>query len=335
MESKRPAFWPVLVLFFLAPAIGELLSGSSPPAEFFRPFNLSLLAAMYGSGAILVRELRVRWAKGWPNVLVLGVVYGIVEEGLACKSFFNPNWPDLGALGSYGRWAGVNWVWSLYLAIFHAVFSITIPILLTELLFPAHCNERWLGRKGMLGFSLLLAADVLFCFLAFPYRPPVLHLLVTVMAIVALFFLARRFPAGGPQPLEVQRVPRPRWFALLGLAANLAFFFGLWVLPNLAIPVGLTLFFALVLAGVTAWAVRSLSRGGAWRDEHRLALVAGALMFFVLIAPIQELDPARMDNTKGMGAVGLLTLFGLIWLWRRVRTHVRMAALASEPQKAG
>lgn len=324
-ELKRQTCWPILLLFFLAPAIGEMLSGSSPPAEFFRPFNLSLLAAMYGSGAILVRELRVRWAKGWPSVLVLGVAYGMVEEGLACKSFFNPDWPDLGALGSYGRWAGVNWVWSLYLAIFHAVFSITIPILLTELLFPAQRNERWLGRKGLLGFSFLFAADVSFCFLAFPYRPPVLHLLVTVMAIVALFFLARRLPTGGPQPLEA---PRPRWFALLGLAITLAFFFGLWVLPHLAAPVGLTLFFALALVGFTAWAVRSLSRGGAWTDEHRLALAAGALMFFVLIAPIQEFDSTRVDNTKGMVVVGLLTLFGLIWLWRRVRARLRAGTLA-------
>ncbi len=47
---------PALVLFFLSPAIGELLSGSSPPAEFFSPF-LPVLAVLYGGGAILSREL--------------------------------------------------------------------------------------------------------------------------------------------------------------------------------------------------------------------------------------------------------------------------------------
>ena len=41
---------PALVLFFLAPAAGELLSGSAPPVEFFNPFMLIVLTALYGSG---------------------------------------------------------------------------------------------------------------------------------------------------------------------------------------------------------------------------------------------------------------------------------------------
>ena len=42
MEKKHKGIWPALVLFFLAPAIGELLSGSAPPAEFFNTFTLFL-----------------------------------------------------------------------------------------------------------------------------------------------------------------------------------------------------------------------------------------------------------------------------------------------------
>ena len=69
---------PAVVLFFLSPAIGELLSTSSPPAEFFNPFTLLLQASLYGSGALLVRELAHRWGKGWPSVLLLGAAYGVV-----------------------------------------------------------------------------------------------------------------------------------------------------------------------------------------------------------------------------------------------------------------
>jgi hypothetical protein len=53
------------MLFFLAPAIAELLLGSSPPSEFFNPFIFLLLASLYGSGAVIVRELKVRWRR--PN----------------------------------------------------------------------------------------------------------------------------------------------------------------------------------------------------------------------------------------------------------------------------
>ncbi|MCG2769572.1 MAG: hypothetical protein L6435_14495 [Anaerolineae bacterium] len=37
---------------------------------------------------MLIRELRVRWGKGWPTVFVLGAAYGVLEEGLMVKSFF-------------------------------------------------------------------------------------------------------------------------------------------------------------------------------------------------------------------------------------------------------
>ena len=41
-------------------------------------------------------------------------------------------------------------------------------------------------------------------------------------------------------------------------------------------------------------------------------------MFFVLLAPLQELDAARTDNPVGMAAAGLTALLFLVWLWRRV-----------------
>ena len=62
---------PALVLFFLAPIIGELLSGSASPAEFFNPISFLPLSSLYGSGALLVRELKVRWSKGYVSLFVL------------------------------------------------------------------------------------------------------------------------------------------------------------------------------------------------------------------------------------------------------------------------
>jgi len=80
---------------------------------------------------------------------------------------------------------------------------------------------------------------------------------------------------------------------------------------------------AVVLIVLVAWGVHRLSCGGAWTDQHRLALVGGALMFFVLLAPLQELDTTRTDNPVGMTLVGLTTLLFLVWLWRRVRGAIK------------
>jgi len=120
---------PIIILALISPIIAELLSGSAPPLEFFNPFGFMLLVGLYGSSVIIVRELCIKWKKGWGSILLLGAAYGIIEEGLAVKSFFDPNWMDLGVLGTYGRWIGVNWVWSFCLTIFHTIYSIVVASL--------------------------------------------------------------------------------------------------------------------------------------------------------------------------------------------------------------
>ena len=90
---------PALVLLLLSPAIGELLSGSSPPSEYFTPFNLTILTALYGCGALLVRKLKIRWKRGVGSLLLLGASYGVIEEGVMVANWFNPNWPDLDMMG--------------------------------------------------------------------------------------------------------------------------------------------------------------------------------------------------------------------------------------------
>ena len=308
---------PALVLYFLAPAIGELLSGSAPPIEFFNPFGLLILPALYGSGAILARELALRWDKRWPTILVLGLAYGIVEEGLMVKSFFDPAWPDLGLLGVYGRWGGVNWVWSLFLTIYHAVYSIAIPIFLVELLYPEHRDERWVGRRGMITLSLLLLAVVLFGFFFLTeYRPPALPYLMALVATVGLYAVARRMPTHWwTRWTEPSR--SPLLFGLIGFASTIAFFFLHWIFPENGVPVPITMLAAISLVWLVFITVRNMSGEGGWSDEHKLALVSGALTFFILLAPISEFDPSRTDNPTGMTLVGLVALIFLIWLRRK------------------
>jgi hypothetical protein len=320
---------PALVLFFLAPAIGELLSGSAPPVEFFNPFVLLILSALYGSGAILVREIALRCGKRWPTIFTLGLAYGILEEGIMVKSFFDPAWPDLGVLGVYGRLAGVNCVWSLFLMIYHAVVSIAIPILLVELLYPERRDERWLGRRGIIGFSLLLSADVLFGNLALTtYRPPALPFLLFTVIAAGLFFLARRLPESWITS-PVGECRRPPLFGVLGFSGMLVFFIVHWIFPELGVPVPLTMLSALILVALVFWSVRRMSAGGAWDDRHRLALASGALSFFVLLAPLAEMDKSRADNPAGMTWVGLAAAVSLIWLWWRTRRSIPMDAAPS------
>ncbi|MGI0130082.1 MAG: hypothetical protein ACREEC_08050, partial [Thermoplasmata archaeon] len=86
---------PVLLLLCFSPGIPEYLSGSSSvavlllaPGPFFLWLGLNL--GLYGPGVLLVREALVRWRKGWVAVLCLGAAYGLVEEGTALSTLFDP-----------------------------------------------------------------------------------------------------------------------------------------------------------------------------------------------------------------------------------------------------
>jgi hypothetical protein len=158
---------PVLTLLLLSPAVGELLSGSSPPSQFVNPILLLFLLGLYGCGALLVRELTTRFHLNVLGILLLGVAYGIIEEGLTCKSFFNPYWKDVGYLSTYGRAWGVNWLWTLGLIAYHAVVSITVPVFLTEALFRDWAAGPWLRRRGWIIAGVCLGLVTLLGFVAF------------------------------------------------------------------------------------------------------------------------------------------------------------------------
>src|SRR5207245_3857364 len=114
---------PLLFLLLLTPGIPEYLSASSQltllvisPLIFFGLLLANL--GLYGSGVILIREAMIRWKKGWASVFLLGVAYGIVEEGLAVWTLFNHLAQTVGVLGFYGHWLGVYSIWSVGLLVF-------------------------------------------------------------------------------------------------------------------------------------------------------------------------------------------------------------------------
>jgi hypothetical protein len=267
---------------------------------------LLTLVVLYGGGAVIIRELTFRWGKGWRSILLLGAAYGIIEEGLMVKSFFDPNWMDLGALGTYGRWLGVNWIWSLELTAYHMVISIAIPILLVNLLYPNEGDRSWVSGRALKVIGGLFTLDVLVgFFLLTPYRPPLVPYLVSAGLVILLFVLARRLPVQF-QLAENTHQKNPVWVGLLAFWATVGLFLIVWMTSESTIP---ALVGFLILAAwiglcliTTGWLLGW--KAGSWR--HEFALAAGGLGFLILLSPIAELDPSRLDDPSGMLIVGLL-----------------------------
>jgi hypothetical protein len=319
---------PVLTLVFLSPIIGELLSGSAPPAEFFTPFGLLILTALYGSGAILVREWTRRWNKGWASIFLLGMAYGIYEEGLVVRSFFDPAWQDLGLLAEYGRWIGVNWIWSVNLTIYHAVFSISIPILLVELIFPDHKDDIWLGKRGLTVFSILILL-VLPMGILIGMQASWLAFLACILIIVILIRFAANWPEPNKDKHSQDAPARVTGFFFLGFIGTLVFFLNMYLSPEIGVPAIITLAVSIALPGVVMGIGGMMSRKG-FTIRHQWGLGSGALLVMILLAFIAETDNVnRVDDTSGMALVGLLFVVFLIVLrvmvWKRQKTESKEA----------
>src|SRR4051794_30006274 len=119
-------FVPVLSLFLLAPLVGEYLLGSLPMSLIV---ILPLMAALYGSGALLIRETARRIGGGWVSIALLGIAYGLVEEGFVTQSLFNPNYLHLRLLDfGYLPALGIGVPWTIFVLTIHTVWSIAVPI---------------------------------------------------------------------------------------------------------------------------------------------------------------------------------------------------------------
>ena len=313
-----------LLLMILSPSIAELLSSSSPPVEFLNPISFLYLTSFYGFAALLIREFRVRRGLGYSTVALLGMAYGIIEEGLGVKSFFSTDWPDLGLLAWYGRVFGVNLVWSLALTIYHSVISIFIPIVITEILFRDIRDTPWVNSGRVIkAMIIIFIFDVLLFNIGFVghVHPSILHYISTILILLGLYWLSTWYRI---RPFYIHWGPAASWF--FGVLWMLLFYIIYFGFASLNIPTWIT-----VLAGVihAYIGLRFLMRIELpdTPDNVRMAIALGPPSLFIFLAPFLEMDPTRPDNPIGMGVTGLFFALVFILFYRRSRRHVEDAGL--------
>ncbi|KOX12919.1 hypothetical protein ADK67_46130 [Saccharothrix sp. NRRL B-16348] len=260
-----------LILFLLAPLIGEYVLGNIPLSEIGA---LIVLAPLYGGGALLIREVVRRTGRGWPTILTLGLAYGVLEAGLLDQSLFNPAFeehhfqavtpiPALGisALNGYSFVVG------------HAVWSIGVPIALVESLAWRRRTTPWLGRTGLIVLSVVFIAGSALVFrillrqedfMATPAQR--IGAATVVLALIAIAFLFR------PRTTADRRVPGP---GPLGIGAFLVSSIFVAVPENWT-GFGLKIALTIVAATALTW----WGRGTTWGAAHRFAVAAGALVTY-------------------------------------------------------
>ena len=217
---------PILLLLAFTPGIPEYLSGSSsvrlvalfPTGTVVFLLFLALNLGLYGPGVLLVREAHVRWKKGWSTILLLGAAHGLLEEGTALSTLFDPHASVVGGLGSYGHAYGVSWVWLLGILGVHTVFSIGLPILLLGLALPETRGRPFLTGRSIPLVVLLFALDIAALNAVVGYRSGLGLQLGAALVAAVLWLVAWRIPPGLLDPPAPAPRRGPRLFFVYGLA---------------------------------------------------------------------------------------------------------------------
>jgi hypothetical protein len=297
---------PAWVLVLLAPFVGEFLLGNTTlSAAFAYPMD----AAMYGAGAVLVREVTRRTGRGWPTMLALAAAYGLVEEGFADMSLFNPRFAGLHLLDP-GNLFGIGWTWWLFVLTLHVVWSMGTSIALTEALYARRGTGPWLGRVGLTVTAVVFVAGVALVHVTFrgglpsfpAYELSVGQVALTAVATALCIVVAFLFPrVDRRRRTGTGRVPAPWLVALLAAVAGAVFELANHGLPGgWPIPVDLVLYAAVAVL-LVAW-----SRRTGWTVRHAFAPAAGALLVYCVVGFVAQ--PKHGVDLVGQVGFVLLTL---------------------------
>jgi hypothetical protein len=319
---------PALSLFLLAPLIAEYLLGS---LSFNQLVLFPLMALMYGAGALFVREVTRRSGRGWPTIIALGLAYGVIEEGLATQSLFNPHYLGLRLLdyGFIPAW-GIGGPWTVYVVILHVVWSIAVPIGLVEALFCGRRTAPWLKKTGFVISGVIYILGV--ALITFGTRQKekftasgaqlAATAVIAAILIIAAFVLFRRGKVGSTASPEASRW-RPFTLGVLAVVTGSVFHLvtqlgsadlSPWaaILIALALPLGMIAI------------VRVAQKSGGWTDAHTDAMMLGGLLAYCWLGFFMVARLHGVNAIPGQFFPFAIVMF-LIY-WRFVRPQPKVAS---------
>jgi hypothetical protein len=325
---RRRTWYVVLALCFFAAVIPETLTTTSTSVAkiIAHPTDLIFIMLFYGLADLLIREALVRRHLGWVSLIVIGVAFGFMNEGVIAGTWYTvkPN--------GYIYIGQIDYSWAVALIVFHIFVSVIAPIAFIETIFPSHAGSPLLRRRGIvIGAVLFLLLTSLFLFIE-SYR----SYRIAVFALAMLLaILALRLPAARPRILTATPPPglwRLRW---AGFSTMLSFFLVIYAIPPITLKLAgahaataqvadiaiFVLFSALLLRISRRWTERT-----GWSLRHTLALITGVLAFSTLITVA---IPFFWPALEFFATVPCLAL--LIALDRRLRRRERAHAAGNAP----
>lgn len=296
-----------LFLLLAAGPLAEVLSQNVPLTTFLSPVPFLLVSASYGVPVLLIRELAVAHKLDDVGIALLGLAYGILNEGVLAKTLTQPGGPPLGEFAGFGQVAALQVGWAIFIVFWHALHSVLYPIVLSRWLFPAAADRRWFasGWARWLHYALLIVLAGLYSlYFLNPVRSEVdvfIIYIVATAALVAVALRCRKFRRAPPasHPAKTSLTP-----ALLGGCMLFFYLFQFWAPSH--IPFAAYLAVSLVVIG----ALTAAMRRARWRPPSDLLLFGiGDYLTFAIFSSALYVVTGRNPWQAAIAGAIFVTLF--------------------------
>ena len=247
---------PVLTLIVMTPFLTELLTTNVSLTTILRARVFLLLATVgYGFAVLALREAAIRMRAGVVGLWLLGLIYGIYNEGFIAKTFLRTHGVPIDKFDGYGLYGGIETGWAISISTWHAFFAFLFPIVIVYSLFPSERDEPWLNRSAL---AVLVVITVIISALSFLNQnergivgTPMQYAVLVAVAML-LYLLAMRYSGLGRIVAGVPHSGRLRSLlpAALGFALELAVILVPTLLAALKIPIALYYGYFVLLAAL-------------------------------------------------------------------------------------
>jgi hypothetical protein len=313
-------------LFFLSPFIGEFLLGNISITALWL---LPVLALLYGSGSILIRETVVRLKLRWNGILILCLVYGIMEEAFATQSLFDPNYLGLRLLDfGYIKTLGIGAWWTVYVLGIHIIWSTAVPIALMDGLSPKMRNTPYMGKIGygvLVALFLIVCISPIFARKENDFTASAAQFTITSIIIALLIFLAITIGRSKKQNTINKEAPKPILLGLISFFLGSAFMLTTIIISRVSVELNVAMMILLLSAGcILFWRWHKRVN---WSVKHFLAVTGGLLFTYAWFGFIQKPSVGNttplIDLTGNAIFAGIsLILFYMAWRKNASKTNL-------------
>ena len=309
-----PAKRAALFLLLATGPLAEVLSTNVPLLTFLQPLPFLLVTLTYGVPVLLIRELAVARKLNPLGVALLGLAYGILNEGVIAKTLTQPDGPPLYDFVGYGQVGMLQGGWTIFMIVWHSPHSVLYPILLCRWMFPDAVGRRWFASgwaRWLLYVLLLILAGLYALYFLNPVRSDFGIFLLYALATLVLVGLALRCRSGVQSPSSLGPAVHSVKPALLGACMILFYFFQFWSPGHVPFVVFLAVSF-----GTIVFVAARMKRAG-WRPLPDLLLFGlGDDLTFALLAA--SLAIVTGNNSLQAAVAGAIFLVVFVWLIRAV-----------------